>query len=682
MNYRFYLTIGSSEIEVFPLNFLKTSLVDSREQGQIFYRRKFSGTLRFRNDAKLGITDFTLINLVETLILAGSLDCQDLLLRIEQKNSGANTYHTYWEGHFATSDGKFDLDQCTFEVTPLPYDDYVDFDLYGEKEYNIFLAGGPVHNIETNTILPVENYDRNFWLVDVIEYLADKVHTGATVTSTFLNNATNPVTLDVNKYRYLTLAQKSDIKRPNSTNPATVGNLSFNGLMFMLRMFNLFWAFDGTTVRIEHYSYWQGSSGLNLITQAISQRQNKYSYVKETMPMYEKFAFMEADDTNYTEHIISYDSNCVDKGKTNELSFNITTNLDYIYNCVNSIGGFVESSISDEGWVILANSLSGGNYYVYYGVAYNNAFASNNYVCSWSYLLRTLFMHGRVLISGEINGTPIDFISTIKTKRQEIKAVVCYEDNYDPEDYITTELGEDYFSGQKGSVQNATIHPDGHVDFALLYGQDTNETPTVVPKYKTIHCVIDFPRHIFTFLSEPNLVDTYYSILFDDGTGDEECYEVLVPAGVVYQDEDSGTEHTVVSGINTSDGSLTGWYFYYNDNEAWVETVDCGSPPVPPGAPPNEPVLNAAQQLDMWDCVVVGGWNIPLTTTYYELWRSIDGGAYEFIVNIPIAYTTYDDCESQDHGYRPATFCYKIKACNATGCSGFSNEVCVDVNTA
>ena len=84
--------------------------------------------------------------------MAGALDCQDLLLRIEQKDSGANTYHTYWEGHFATSDGKFDLDQCTFDFTPLPYDDYVEFDINGELEYNIICRCAAKVTCNTATI--------------------------------------------------------------------------------------------------------------------------------------------------------------------------------------------------------------------------------------------------------------------------------------------------------------------------------------------------------------------------------------------------------------------------------------------------------------------------------------------------------------------------------------------------
>ena len=93
MTYRFYLTIGSSQIEVHPLNFLKTTLEDSKEQDQIYYRRKFNGLLRFYNDAKNGIDDFDLFYMVKQVD-----PCAELILTIEQKDSGAATWHEYWTG--------------------------------------------------------------------------------------------------------------------------------------------------------------------------------------------------------------------------------------------------------------------------------------------------------------------------------------------------------------------------------------------------------------------------------------------------------------------------------------------------------------------------------------------------------------------------------------------------------
>ena len=203
-------------------------------------------------------------------------------------------------------------------------------------------------------------------------------------------------------------------------------------MMQILKMYNLFWKYDGTTLRIEHYDYWQSLAGLDLQTQKISEAANKYSYINDERPKYEKFSFMEAGDSNYTQHTIKYNSACADPEHTSEYSNKVTTDLQYIIDC----GGDPDlvSNVSDDGWVILASYLSGADYFVYYGNAYENAISSYNYVNSWSYLLRALFLHGRVELSGYINFTAIDFISIRKLKQQNINAIVCHEDDYDPED--------------------------------------------------------------------------------------------------------------------------------------------------------------------------------------------------------------------------------------------------------
>ena len=59
MRYRFYITALSSRIEVFPLNHWKTSLVDERDDGKVYYRRKFSGSLQFTDNNGGMISAFT-----------------------------------------------------------------------------------------------------------------------------------------------------------------------------------------------------------------------------------------------------------------------------------------------------------------------------------------------------------------------------------------------------------------------------------------------------------------------------------------------------------------------------------------------------------------------------------------------------------------------------------------------
>jgi len=679
MNYRFYITVGSSRVECFPLNFLKTSLIDQKEDGKQYYRRKFSGTLRFYCNTKIGTSDFDLLYYTEELIVSGVLSCQEIIIEIEKKDSAANTYHNYWTGYFTTADGAWDLDNSTFDVTPMPYDNYKNFDLEGETQYNI-IAELSADKITTIVPTTADTYDDNIPVINVIEYLAEQTFgIGTTVTSWFLNNMINYVTGDANKYRYLTIAQKSDIKRPGATNPATIGMMSFAEMMEIMRvMYNVKWTYDGSVVRVEHVSYWDAIAGMDLRTQAIAVKSNKYTYLRGDMPRYEKFAFMEAGDANYTEHTISYQVECVNnqEGSTQSEAINVTTDLSYIIECMGTSG--MEGNISDDGWVILANSYDGVDYYVYYGTAYESFYASYNYVNSWSYLLRAFFLHDRVLMSGLIQSTAVDFISARKLKKQPVSAVVCYEDDYSPEDYITTELGEEYFGGEKGYVETATIHPDGKVEFSLLYGPDTDEAVMMPPKSKNLHIIIDAPSYtlIVSVLSEPNIYDTYYWIFWNDGVAGEICQEIMIPAGTVYQEDLAALAEIFVSiKFNLEDPSLSGWTVVYNDNESIVfsDIGDCPDELPPAGDPPEATTMIGASQPS--DCApILVGWQPVGGATYYALFRNPDFGLnanWELIGSTPD--TLYEDANQCDAaGY---VFAYKVQACNIAGCSADSNTI-------
>jgi hypothetical protein len=45
---------------------------------------------------------------------------------------------------------------------------------------------------------------------------------------------------------------------------------------------------------------------------------------------------------------------------------------------------------------------------------------------------------------------------------------------FDPKEYLTTELGETYFNGEKAKVSKANIKPYGEINLELLYGPDDN----------------------------------------------------------------------------------------------------------------------------------------------------------------------------------------------------------------
>jgi len=485
--YRFYVVIPPATItqEVFPLNFLSTSLVDTLEGTNAFYRRTFNGSLVFGTNS-LAIDDTgATVNRKDDWLYFWDLEqnspCTDIDFLITKTVSGITT--TYWEGYFSTSDGRFDIDKCTFEVTPIVYDDYTDILDKAELQQNILSVTTVV---STNAYVAGHidiDYTRNRWLMDVIEYLANDVVVGVvpgcTVSSDFFTAAVNPVSLGTNYVEYLTIAQKSDIIRPASSNPATTAMMSWNDLTEILwSMFQVQWDYDSVTdtINVEHCS-WAGfapAAGIDLTTQMSCKATNKYTYLKESMPKYERFSFMEADENNFVRSEIWYDSPCVNQDpKTNmvETAINVTTDLEYIIDN--------PDAISDDGFVILANYLDGGNYYVALQPGEYNPTVRLNMHLSWANLEYFYFRHNRILLSGYMNAVLRTFVSAQKTKVQECTAIVC--DAFDPTEEITTELGDTYFGGEKGKVQRAELKPDGSIKLNLLYGPVDNANPGVTP---------------------------------------------------------------------------------------------------------------------------------------------------------------------------------------------------------
>lgn len=478
--YRFYISkvVGSTTYEVFPLNFLSSSLNDSQENDQIFYRRKFAGSLLFGTNSLViddsGVTQ----NRKDDWVLLWGIEqadpCAKLFFTITKTVSGSTT--TYWEGHFSTTDGNFDIDKCTFEVTPMTNDDYTDLLSEADTQYNI-LTVGPVVSTHAYLMGVMDvTYTRNRWLLDVIEFLADKVISGVTISSDFFTAATNPVTLADNRLLYLTIAQKSDIIRPTSSDQANTAMMSWTELTDILwGMFQVKWSYDGVnTINVEHISWWTKGVGIDLRTQLACKATNKYSYLKEKMPKYEKFAFMEVDNLNFMGIPIRYDSVCVDQNpdtNVKETSVNVTTDIEYI----NSN----PDAISDEGFVILANDNT--NHVVAYMGAYDHS-VKLNMDLSWANLHDYYFRHNRILKTGYLNNELITFWTAQKNKVQPCSAIICTD--LDPTEEITTELGEIYFSGAKATIKQADIGPDGKVKFSLLYGPpDTEPTPMADLKY-------------------------------------------------------------------------------------------------------------------------------------------------------------------------------------------------------
>jgi PKD-like domain len=110
--YRFVLYNGSTVRQVYPLDQNKLVFSEAPEGDNIFYRRKLTSKLVFVNQKRKGIIDFDYFYQIER----AALQCEELKIKIFKACS--EDWELWYEGYFTTPMGSFDLDNCTFSVTP------------------------------------------------------------------------------------------------------------------------------------------------------------------------------------------------------------------------------------------------------------------------------------------------------------------------------------------------------------------------------------------------------------------------------------------------------------------------------------------------------------------------------------------------------------------------------------
>lgn len=289
---------------------------------------------------------------------------------------------------------------------------------------------------------------------------------------------------------------------------------------------------------------------------------------------------------------------------------------------------------------------------------------------AWSYLLQNYHRHNRVILEGFFNLTPMTFVSAKKTKVQNINAIICADDGYNPMDYITTELGETYFGGEKGYVGKANIKPTGEVNFTLKYGPADNVDTGPPAAPKSIRILQD-GLEIYTYLSEPNIYDTYFSIWTNSNT----CDVITIPAGAMYQ-HDTLTQIDPIATIayNFSDSSLTGWQKSVNNSTSYTTCTDaqCDSGAPAPPAVPDVPDITGHTQSATCGPIRVS-WTSEANATYYILQRNpTTGGSASWETIYSGVGIYYDDYNA---GLQEGvTFLYRVAAGNISGLSAWSAE--------
>jgi hypothetical protein len=431
-------------------------------------------------------------------------------------------------------------------------------------------------------------------------------------------------------------------------------------------MFNIFWTYDLTTntLTLEHLSRFTATAGLDLTTQEIAHKALTYRRETEDMPRREKWSWMEEKSPDFKTYGIWYDSPAVDEERTEEVNIPVTTEIEYIQD--------ETDSISDDGFVILSNYLSGGVYYTYQAAGIVNSVAKYNQPLSWSNLLMSYHRHGRILQDGYFNGILQEFISAKKTILHEINGIVCPAHAYLPENYITTDLGEVYFGGLKGHVKKAVIKPYGEINFTLMYGPADRTNEGYSPGTKTLYVTLDeLTGEVRSELSEANIYDTYYSIW----TNDDTCDVIMIPAGTLIQDDLLTQINPIVTvKYNFTDDSLVGWSIFVNGSTTYdtASEAECSTgSPAPPAIPDTPDIIGHSQASTCGPVTI--GWTAEAGATYYVLQRNPDLGGNPVWLSLYIGpNTSYDDPDAGTQ--EGSTFYYRVAAANISGLSGWSAE--------
>jgi len=270
-------------------------------------------------------------------------------------------------------------------------------------------------------------------LDQVLQKMVNSTGCGLTLRSHFfaINNThaaapTNtPYTYAADNLRNITVHQKSDVKRPYDSNAAFswVWKMKLKDLLDDLRtIFNLYWKIEGSSLILEHISYFAALSGADFTA---AQMKKQLEGDIDT-PEKETFVWADADAyPTFQGQVITYD--CGSGSKEYRVNL-FSTDLQFIRDEANA------ARIADAGFCLVANSIDGGgNYWV----------KEANYALSWQYLHENLHRHNRPFGAGKMNGTATTFASAQTNRKQESFTVPnCCTDNFDPAKTVTTALGQ------------------------------------------------------------------------------------------------------------------------------------------------------------------------------------------------------------------------------------------------
>lgn len=232
----------------------------------------------------------------------------------------------------------------------------------------------------------------------------------------------NYVTGTPNQHSNLLIHQKTDVIGGGGSNPATIGELTFEELMRFFRVaYRAFWFIDDSDrLRIEHWSYFTGFADLDLTTLGNLVEPLSFESLGAEIPALERATWMEALGRDFVGLDIVYTGPCVNAllDATEWQAGRFSTDVAYVSD--------VNADIAKDGFVVLACTLLGSVYHTIldYGAITDNL--TSNAPLSWANLQRDFWTWDRPRPSGTMNGTFTDFDGFLPTVKQgEVSFDAC-----------------------------------------------------------------------------------------------------------------------------------------------------------------------------------------------------------------------------------------------------------------
>ena len=295
-------------------------------------------------------------------------------------------------------------------------------------------------------------------LGDTIEAVVAAMDCGIdTVVSNFFNinpDATNPsntpYTYAAANFASCFFFQKSDIVRASASNDATRFTFSLTEFFEEMKLLQVSHAIADVagvkTLRIEHYTYFDGANGIDLTTLD----GGKYIVGKDDfktdaeVPNFESFAYQESYREKFLVKRITYPPACATTQGDERTARQLCCDL----------GGLLENPDAGlEGFFLMAtHEYTGSNFIL------NTLGGEPNGAFAWENLLPALWADGRFHPDATANVPGYTVNSVRKTREQaQITIQFCCDDVFEPSELVQTQLGWGEVKTAEEDTERATL---------------------------------------------------------------------------------------------------------------------------------------------------------------------------------------------------------------------------------